>query len=381
MIEKLCMRQNYDGSCDIIIYIDRLDAEFAYEFLNGKLLHGFLSKAEGAKKIVAVRSIKLVVAGGLILSIPFSQFASKALYESRRYAMSYVYFGSASQQIQNVSLSYNTLNTVSPSYFDINADGTLKISGVSESFILAMHDNGIRVVPFLSNGWDRQSGINALKGMDKLSDGIAQVVETYNLDGINVDLENLTELQRADYTRFIKLLREKIPPGKEVSVAVASNPWGTAKGWQGSYDYRALSEYSDYLFIMTYDEHYSGGSPGAVASLSFVDKSMQYALKNVPKEKIVVGIPFYGRLWSTDGNIKGLGISLNRIQELIKKYPHKVFVDAASGSPVAHITVTDGFTLNGRTIKAGNYAIWYEDADSIKQKLALVGKYGLKGAG
>ncbi|MDP4108816.1 MAG: S-layer homology domain-containing protein, partial [Bacillota bacterium] len=193
--------------------------------------------------------------------------------------------------------------------------------------------------------------------------------------------ENLTELQRADYTRFVKLLREKIPPGKEVSVAVASNPWGTAKGWQGSYDYGALGEYADYIFIMTYDEHYSGGSPGAVASLNFVEKSIQYALRNVPKEKIVVGIPFYGRLWSTDGSINGLGISLNRIQELIKKYPHKVFVDAASGSPVAHITVTDGFTLNGRTIKAGNYAIWYEDADSIKQKLALVGKYGLKGAG
>ena len=119
-----------------------------------------------------------------------------------------------------------------------------------------------------------------------------------------------------------------------------------------------------------------------MASIGFVEDSIKYALsQQVPKEKIVVGIPFYGRMWSTDGTILGEGVSLKRINTLAKTYPSKVFYDPTTGTPVLHITVTTPFTLNGKTIKSGNYAIWYENADTIKQKLALVEKYGIKGAG
>ncbi len=381
MTERIYFQDNRDGSCDILIVVDRLDAEFGRDLFSGELFRKILKTVGDGKKVVAVRTVKLIVSGGLTLAIPFSQFASQAASDNSKYAMSYIYFGTAAEQIQYVNLSAKTLNTVSPAYFELNSDGSLKTNNISESFVSSMKNQGIKVVPFLSNGWNRQTGINALNNMDQLTDSIVQAVTSNGLDGVNIDIENLTEAQRDQHTLFVKMLREKMPLDKEVSIAVAANPWAGTTGWQGSYDYAALSQYVDYMLVMAYDEHYSGGDQGAVASIGFVENSIKYALNHVPKEQIVIGIPFYGRLWSTDGTIKGEGISLKRISELSQKYRSKVFYDEASGTPVLHITVDEPFTLNGKTIKNGNYAIWYENADSIKQKLNLVGKYGLKGAG
>ena len=99
-----------------------------------------------------------------------------------------------------------------------------------------------------------------------MSDEIAAAIEKYNLDGVNVDIENLTEQDRGKVCSFIRQLRWKIPPEKTVAVSVAANP-GLTSGWYGSYDYEELAKYSDYLMVMAYDEHYAGGRQGMIASI------------------------------------------------------------------------------------------------------------------
>ena len=315
-----------------------------------------------------------------MISIPYSQVIAKG----PRYAMSYIYFGSNASQMEYISLAQDTLAVISPSYFDLNQDGSLKINKISESYVNTVHDKGIRVVPFLSNHWDRESGKNALNRVGQLSNEIAAAVERYNLDGVNVDIENVTHKERDQYTELVRQLRAKIPDGKEVSVAVAANPKGWNTGWHGSYDYRQLGEIADHLFIMSYDEHYQGGEAGPVASLPFVESSVQYALKQqVPSSKIVLGIPFFGRLWAADGSTKGLGVSINRVEDIISKYNGKVTYSETSRSPAVEFTLTDSdsLTVTGKKLPPGDYIIWYENSSSIKEKLALVDKYDLKGAG
>ncbi|WP_284037638.1 LysM peptidoglycan-binding domain-containing protein [Neobacillus sp. 114] len=300
--------------------------------------------------------------------------------------LGYMYFGNTQDYGSMVNQTASSVNTVSPSYFDINANGTLKLTySLDPAFISAMHLQGIRVVPFLSNHWDRNLGRAMLANKELAAQQIADAVARFNLDGVNVDIENVTEVDRANYTEFVRLLREKIPAWKEVSVAVAANPNGWTTGWHGSYDYNRLAKYADYIMIMSYDESYPGGEAGPVASLPWVERSIQYALnQNVASNKILLGIAQYGRYWIQGQTYGGFGISNWQVEQLIKQYNGTVVFDEVSKTPKAIITIRDGDpkpVVGGTTLTAGTYSIWYENEESIRQKLLLISKYNLLGVG
>lgn len=379
---------NEDGTCDLWLEYPAGDGEFAREFESGdsstrdkRLKDTVRSYVKNAR----VKTVKILVSGVLVASLAFSSFLS-AFAATDRYTMGYLYGGTDTQQMEYVSQANGAMDVVSPSYFDLNQDGSLKLNNISSQFVQSMHQQGIRVVPFLSNHWDREAGINALSDVESLAQDIAQAVEKCDLDGVNVDIENVTHRQRDAYTQLVKRLREKLPAEKEVSVAVAANPQGWETGWHGSYDYEALAQYADHLLIMTYDEHYEGGEAGPVASMEFVKQSLQYALKRVPAEKIVLGIPFYGRIWSTDGgSIAGKGVSIRTILEIVETCQGTVTYDEKSQSVKAEFTVTPEngeISIGWNTVlKPGNYVAWLENDRSYQAKLKLVEEYDLKGAG
>lgn len=311
--------------------------------------------------------------------------ASDISEQAERFNMSYIYFGDSGTYASYVDDTDGSLDNISPSYFNLNEDGTLKLTiAMDRNFINEMHDRGVKVTPFLSNHWNRQTGVNALAKREQLSSQIVSAITEYNLDGVNVDIENVTETERDSYTDFVRLIRQKLPAGKSVSVAVAPNPHRQTTGWYGSYDYAKLAQYSDYLMMMTYDEHYQGSVPGAVAGYPFVEKTLQVALEDIPAEKLVLGIAFYGRLWKQGASYGGYGISNSTVENLISKYRGKVVYDPVARSPKATITILAADTkplVFGRMLEAGKYDIWYENEESIKSKLTLVGKYDLKGTG
>ncbi|WP_438824192.1 LysM peptidoglycan-binding domain-containing protein [Bacillus sp. JJ1562] len=300
--------------------------------------------------------------------------------------LGYMYFGNTKEYVNTVNSTGHAVNIVAPSYFDINPDGTLKLTyQVDPNFIETMHRQGIRVVPFLSNHWNRDVGRAMLANKELAAQQIADAIARYNLDGVNVDIENVSDVDRANYTEFVRLLREKIPPTKEVSVAVAANPNGWNAGWHGSYDYTNLAKYADYLMIMAYDESYQGGNPGSVASYSWVEKSIQYALaQDVAPDKIVLGIAHFGRYWIEGQTYGGFGISNSQVQTLIDRYNGTVVFDEVSKTPKAIITIKEGDPqtfVSGAALSPGTYTIWYENDESIQKKLELVGKYNIRGVG
>lgn len=307
-----------------------------------------------------------------------------------KYNMSYIYFGKSSGYTSSVDKTQNSLNEVSPNYFILDDYGNLVITSAYDAqFVKDMHDRDILVVPFLQNDWMKpQTGKNALSNRDNLADSLARAVRDMNLDGVNIDIENMTVNERSAYVDFIRLLREKMryymSEEKIISVAVAANPYGATNGWQASYDYDGLADYSDYLMIMAYDE--SWNTPGPVSSMSFVEKSIKYALsQNVRKDQIVLGLPFYGRIWADQGGYpQAGGVSNTKIDQLVTNYQSTVAFDSKTKSTRAVITVQPTDTkpvLGGKTLAAGTYTIWYESEQSIKEKLALVEKYDLKGTG
>ncbi len=334
-----------------------------------------MSNKKSIRKIAGVMVAVIITWAAIFSSIGYAN--------GSKLNMSFIYFGNSSYYTRQVKKTNNSLQVISPNYFNLSKDGGLLLTNAIDSkFVKEMHDKNVKVIPFLSNHWNRELGRNALENKEELAKDIYEMIEKYNLDGVNIDIENLTEKDRDDYTEFVKLINEKLPESKTLSISVAPNPYGVSSGWQGSYDYEKLSKYSDYLVIMTYDESYPGGPEGPVASLGFVENSILNALTQVPKDKIVLGIPFFGRFWDENGNVKGRGISLKKVNELIEKYDSEILYDETKQSPkvIIEIDKDDEIYMSGKRLEPEKYNIWYENDESIKRKLRLVQKYDLKGS-
>lgn len=309
--------------------------------------------------------------------------AKEALQTISKFRMAYLYGGTAAQQIAKVDAA-GFFNTVSPAYFDIDASGSLSENGISRTLIDAMHQRGTKVVPLLSNHWNRRAGELALQQAERLSTQVINAVEQYNLDGVHVDIENVSAEYRELYTDLVRVFRQKLPTGKEVSVAVAANPDGQNDGWLGSYDYAGLAAYADYLVIMAYDEHWLGSTPGPVAGDIFIRRSIQYALTQAPANKLVLGIPLYGRIWGASGSFNGEGVGLNALNMILDEYTAAVTYDAAAKAPTAVFTVTPSdnpYQINEKVLVPDSYTVWFENEQSLQSKIHLVYEYSLKGMG
>lgn len=306
-----------------------------------------------------------------------------------RESLSYLYAGNSAAYEKMVAETNNAIHTIYPDYFEVDDAGNLLISPTGKidmNFINEMHRQNIRVIPFISNHWDRAKGIAALNNRQVLSRQIAQAVEQYDLDGVNIDLENVNEQQREAYTTFVQSVRDALAPDKILSVAVAANPYNLTVGWQGSYDYPSLASIADYLMVMAYDESYVGSPPGPVASSDFFEGSIQYALdQGVPRDQIVMGIPFYGRYWKTGDPAGGIGIAAEDVQFLLDNYTATTRFDEPTMSANATVIIREGDPLpriwGGRVLQPGVYDIWYDSPESTRWKLETIDRENLRGVG
>ena len=323
---------------------------------------------------------KLIV---MLILIFIIIMASTVLYAADRVSLGFLY--GIDNQTHLVSRTNGAINQVSPTWFDISSKGDLLVSSdIDEEFIKTMKEMNVKITPFLSNHWSRSKGRAALKNSENLAEQIVNVIMKYDLDGVNVDIENLTSKDKNDFSDFINILRDKLPKEKMLTISVAANPNGIDTGWQGAYDYEKLGEYADYLFVMTYDEHSQGGECGPVASIDFVENSIKYALEKVSKDKIVIGIPLYGRFWGGDGKRDGEAVVIGDVPRIMSKFNGTATYDEESAQTCLKFNIEENqpsTKVNGVQLEAGEYTIWYENKESIIAKLELVNKYDLLGAG
>ena len=124
-----------------------------------------------------------------------------------RVSLGYIY-NSSKSHTEIINDTKGNINTVSPTCFDLTIDGHLFINNIfDQDFVNNMHEQNVLVTPFLSNHWGRQKAQAALEKPEILADEVVGAINQYNLDGVNIDLENLPVKDKDKLTNFVNLIK------------------------------------------------------------------------------------------------------------------------------------------------------------------------------
>ena len=262
------------------------------------------------------------------------------------------------------------VNVISPTWFEFEKeDGTVS-DIATKSYVENAHSRGIQVWAILRHNFgEPELTAKILSSTSKRQYVINQLIDyakQYELDGINVDIENIQD-DISDV--WVQFMRELYPQLKKEGLVVSVDVY-TPSSWSGHYERGKVAESSDYFMVMAYDQHWSGSEQaGSVAELPWTEEGIIATLEEVPNEKLVLGMPFYSRLWKEGTNgLETKAYSMSSIAELIAQWGEQPTLDEVSGQNyVEH--EQDGEL----------YKVWIEDYESIHKRIALMEKYKLAG--
>lgn len=273
------------------------------------------------------------------------------------------------------------VNVVAPTFFSLadSEKGAIvaNVGQAGQNYINWAHSNGYRVWPWVANEATNKEDkdltseiLNDYKLREKLINSIVSAVEMYNLDGINLDFENMYESDKDAYSRLVIELAPRLKElGKVLSVDVTA-PDGSPD-WSLCFNRNVIGDVADYVIFMAYDQHnQSSTEAGTVAGCDWVEANINKFLgqEGVKPEKIILAMPFYTRVWNvTDGGLSSSAVDMKSQSTLIPD-DAKITWDDSLKQNLAE------YEKNGRT-----YKVWMEDAKSLKCKLDLVKKYNLAG--
>jgi len=184
---------------------------------------------------------------------------------------------------------------------------------------------------------------------DKLISDI--IAASAPFDGVQIDFESVIPADKEIFIEFLTILKRELK-GKTLSVAVPARRIYV----EDAFDYERIGKIADRIIIMAYDQHWSTGKPGPVSSLNWCKLVSQYTVSKIPLEKIVMGIPFYGRAWIDNNPARAH--RLNSTRDVIKKFKPEIKY-TEDGIP---------FFTYRTSVEVTHY---YEDENTISDKLKL----------
>ncbi len=306
------------------------------------------------------------------------------------------------QALQNVTQYIDRMDIIAPQCYEL-CEG--EISGGSDPKLIKIIDahnenrpknKHVKVMPLIVNKDFNQEGFHEfLYDPEKIKSVIDQIVklcQEHNYYGIQFDFEHILVSDKEKYTDFCRAAAKALhDKGYEFSVAIVGrlydeeyykNPnadkyqvW-VFENWSGVYDQKELGEISDFVSIMTYDQHTRNTTPGPIAGLPWVEQLVSVALKSISPEKLSLGIPFYSGLWfpSVDPNDQNntvllrKGLNYDEVKALVSSKAIKLIWDDTN--KVYHGYFEENFV---------NKYLFVEERDSLEAKLNIIKDGGLHG--
>ena len=233
------------------------------------------------------------------------------------------------------------VNVVSPAFFYLDTDGKLKenVGYEGQAYIEWAHNNGYKVWPMISNAEAARESLsitseimNSYTKRQDLIEDIINVCVKYNLDGINVDFENMRQEDIDMYSRFIIELTPRLKEiGLVTSVDVTAPDGGET--WSLCFDRNVIGDVADYIIFMAYDQNgISSTKPGTTAGYDWVELSLNKFLttEEIEPEKIILAVPLYTRIWTTNSEgeiINNSTVAMKNIDDIIPEGTEKQWDD------------------------------------------------------
>lgn len=283
-----------------------------------------------------------------------------------------IYGVEGNETLENVVAQTEGLNVISPTWFTLTGNEGEFSSFASTSYVEKAHGMGLEVWALIGNVEAESADVDMYELLSRTSSrwnlirNLVATAQEYNLDGINIDFENLS-LDAGE--PFIQFIRELSISCRRYGIVLSVDNY-VPMGHTDHYDRAEQGVVADYVIIMGYDEHYAGSEEaGSVASINFVEKGIENTVAEVPAEKVINAIPFYTRIWkSGPEGLSSEAVSMDMAQAFVENHGIAVRWDETTCQNY-------GESQEGDTL----YQVWLEDADSIRVKLNIMQNYDIAG--
>lgn len=269
---------------------------------------------------------------------------------------------------------------LAPFTYRINADGTLtdlQDAGVLEAAKATNTAPLLVITNFKEGEFSSDLAATILRDtnlQETLITNIIEVMATKGYAGVNFDFEYVYPEDRENYNAFLRRVVSRLhPEGYLVSTSLAPKESAQQEGLlYEAHDYQAHGNIVDFVILMTYEWGWAGGPPWAIAPVNKVRDVIDYAVTVIPRDKILMGVPLYGRDWEVpwvEGTIAET-ISPKDAVRLAAQKGVSIQYNETYQAPFFHYVDENG----------QRHEVWFEDARSMQAKYNVVKDYNLRGA-
>ena len=283
-----------------------------------------------------------------------------------------VFSNYSSSRLPELLKNAKKMNVIAPTWFAIkNNDGDIR-SIANDEYSLYCHAKKLSVWATLNNfdidNVDEKVIFSSTMTRRKMIDKILREVQVNNLDGINLDIEQVSKDAGEDFTEFVRELSIELT---KIGCILSIDTY-VPYAFNSQYELKEYNDFCDYIIIMCYDEHYNGSSEaGSVSSINYVRDGINLTLEKVDKEKLIIGLPFYTRIWTTtpEGKVSSAADASLTIENRAIAQGLKFVFDEETCQNYGTKTTQDGDLVE----------CWLEDALSLAYKMNEIKKADVAG--
>ncbi|WP_394218716.1 LysM peptidoglycan-binding domain-containing protein [Halobacillus trueperi] len=233
------------------------------------------------------------------------------------------------------------------------------------------------VTNFVGGSFDSDLAATFLRNpgiQDTFIDNLLGQMRSKGYSGVNFDFEYVYPEDKENYNAFLRKVVSRLrPEGFSVSTALAPKVREDQQGLlYEAHDYEAHGDIVDFVVLMTYEWGWSGGRPWAIAPINKVREVLDYAVTVIPRDKILMGMPLYGREWEIPW-VQGTYARTVNPQEAIQ-------LAATYGVPIQYNEEYQSPFFRYTDENGHQHEVWFEDARSVQAKYDTIEEYGLRGA-